>query len=43
MCRGIINQGVFFAPYYLFHLLARRHADELDRQQDAGQKNDWCC
>ena len=28
--RGIINQGAFFSPYYLFDLLARQHADELD-------------
>ena len=28
--RGIINQGAFFSPYYLFDLLAHRHADELD-------------
>jgi hypothetical protein len=28
--RGIINQGVFFSPYYLFDLLQRQHADELD-------------
>ena len=29
---GIIttNRGAFFSPYYLFDLLARRHADELD-------------
>ncbi|MFP4440914.1 MAG: Eco57I restriction-modification methylase domain-containing protein, partial [Chloroflexaceae bacterium] len=28
--KGIINQGAFFSPYYLFDLLGRRHADELD-------------
>jgi hypothetical protein len=28
--RGILNQGAFFSPYYLFGLLARQHADELD-------------
>jgi hypothetical protein len=28
--RGIVNQGAFFSPYYLFDLLGRQHADELD-------------
>lgn len=28
--RAIINQGAFFSPYYLFDLLGRQHADELD-------------
>ncbi len=28
--RGIVNQGAFFSPYYLFDLLQRQHADELD-------------
>lgn len=28
--RGLVNQGGFFSPYYLFDLLARQHADELD-------------
>jgi type I restriction-modification system DNA methylase subunit len=30
MDKGIINQGAFFSPYYLFDLLGRQHADELD-------------
>ena len=28
--RGIVNQGAFFSPYYLFDLLQRQHADDLD-------------
>ena len=28
--RGVLNQGTFVSPYYLFDLLARQHADELD-------------
>jgi hypothetical protein len=27
---GLVNQGGFFSPYYLFDLLSRQHADELD-------------
>lgn len=27
---GLVNQGGFFSPYYLFELLARQHGDELD-------------
>ena len=28
--RGVQNEGGFLTPYYLFDLMARRHADELD-------------
>lgn len=28
--RAIINQGAFFSPYYLFDVLGRQHAEELD-------------
>ena len=28
--RAIVNQGAFFSPYYLFDLLGRQHAEELD-------------
>ena len=28
--RGIQNEGGFLTPYYLFDLMERKHADELD-------------
>ncbi len=28
--RAIVNQGAFFSPYYLFDVLGRQHAEELD-------------
>src|SRR5258707_8673364 len=28
--RGVQNEGGFLTPYYLFDLMARKHADELD-------------
>jgi N-6 DNA Methylase len=28
--RGILNEGGFLTPYYLFDLMERRHGDELD-------------
>ena len=28
--RGVQNEGGFLTPYYLFDLMERKHADELD-------------
>ncbi|HZT35624.1 MAG TPA: hypothetical protein VFA15_06870, partial [Nitrososphaera sp.] len=28
--RGVQNEGAFLTPYYLFDLMERKHADELD-------------
>lgn len=38
--RGIVNEGGFLSPYYLFELMARFHRDELDfdgREQERRQ------